>query len=77
MTRIMSRHAAEPHPEIINIEENLEINPTLLGHKCRFFLSAIVAKDWPNYTVKKYNEICLIYKGIQMGSVAKSWGGAS
>jgi hypothetical protein len=30
MIEIMSRHAAEPHPEIINIEENLGINLTLL-----------------------------------------------
>jgi hypothetical protein len=72
MTEIMSRHAAEPHPEIINIEENLGINLTLLLHKCRCSLSAIVANDWRNYTDKKVNEICLIYNEVQMGSVAKS-----
>jgi hypothetical protein len=73
MIEIMSRHAAEPHPEIVNIEENLGINLTLLFHKCPCFLAAIVSNDWRNYTDKKVNKICLLYKGIQMGSVAKSY----
>ncbi len=30
MIEIILRHAADPHPEIINIEENLGINLTLL-----------------------------------------------
>jgi hypothetical protein len=71
MTEIMSRHAAVSHREIINIEENLGINLTILLYKCRCSLSAIVDNDWRNYTGKKENEIYLIYRGIQMGSVAK------
>jgi hypothetical protein len=53
MTGIMSRHAADPHPEIINIEENLGINLSLLLYNCRCFLSAIVANDWRKKEDKK------------------------